>query len=253
MVGGLTPPQVALRRAVALGFDSAQEVRLVLGGQAEPAQAMIPPGCYGHDPLLRSEWSQASLTRANALLDVYGFTDRNGDGWRERPDGRPLLLQMAMLPDQRARQSSELWKKRMGAIGVRMVFEVAPFGELIKRSLAGQLMMWGFSWNAGNPDGDFFLGLAYGPNADQSNDARFRLPAFDALYERQRVLADGPERLSLMRNATRLMLAYAPYIAHSHPYATDLAHSNVSGHFRHPFENDWWRFASIEPARTMAA
>ena len=58
---------------------------------------------------------------------------------------------------------------------------------LIRRALAGQLQMWGFSWNNG-PDGDFFLGLAYGPNADQSNDARFRLPAFDALYERQRAL-----------------------------------------------------------------
>jgi ABC-type transport system substrate-binding protein len=249
MVGGLTPPQVALRRAVALGFDSAQEVRLVLGGQAEPAQAMIPPGCYGHDPLLRSEWSQASLPRANALLDLYGFADRDGDGWRERPDGRPLLLRLAMLPDQRARQSSELWKKRMGAIGVRMVFEVAPFGELIKRSLAGQLMMWGFSWNAGNPDGDFFLGLAYGPNADQSNDARFRLPAFDALYERQRVLTDGPERLSLMHNATRLMLAYVPYVAHSNPYATDLSHPKVSGHFRHPFDDGWWRYVSVDSAK----
>jgi len=250
MVGGLTPPQVALRRAVALGFDSAQEVRLVLGGQAEPAQAMIPPGCYGHQPELRSEWSQASLPRANALLDLYGFADRNGDGWRERPDGRPLLLRLAMLPDQRARQSSELWKKRMGAIGVRLEFEVAPFGELIKRSLAGQLMMWGFSWSAGNPDGDFFLGLAYGPNADQSNDARFRLAAFDRIYERQRVMANGQERLSLMHHATRLMLAYVPYIAQGHPYVSDLSSADVSGHFRHPFSEDWWRYVSVEAGLT---
>ena len=42
-----------------------------------------------------------------------------------------------------ARASSELWLKRL-----RVVFEFAPFGELIKRSLAGQLMMWGFSWGA---------------------------------------------------------------------------------------------------------
>ena len=59
-------------------------------------------------------------------------------------------------------------------MGLQVQFEVAYFGELIKRSLAGRLMMWGFSWGAGSPDGDFFLGLGYGPNAEQSNDARFR-------------------------------------------------------------------------------
>ncbi len=245
MVGGYDPPAVALRRAIALAYDSALEARLVHGGQAEPAQTMIPPHCLGHQPDVRSEMSLASLPRANALLDVYGYTDRNGDGWRERPDGTPLVLRMAMRPDQRARQTSELWKKRMAAVGLRIEFEVAPFGELIKRALAGQLMMWGFTWSAGNPDGDFFLGLAYGPNAEQSNDARFRLPAFDALYRRQRVMVDGPERLQLMHDASRLMLAQVPYIPHFHPYTTDLLQANVSGHLRHPFSNDWWRFADV--------
>ena len=39
MVGGYDPPAVALRRAIALAYDSALEIRLVLGGQAEPALA----------------------------------------------------------------------------------------------------------------------------------------------------------------------------------------------------------------------
>ncbi|MFY9510895.1 MAG: ABC transporter substrate-binding protein [Rubrivivax sp.] len=245
VVGGNAAPQVALRRAIVLGFDSAEEIRLVLQGQSEPAQAMIAPHCYGFEPGLRSEMSEASAVRAGALLDLFGYVDRNGDGWRERPDGSPLLLRLAFTPNQRSRKQSELWAKRMRAIGLRMQFEVAPFAELIKRSLAGKLMMWGFSWGAGNPDGDFYLGLAYGPNADQSNDARFRLPAFDRLYEAQRVLPDGPERLALMQRATRLMLAYVPYIAHGHPYANDLMHAHVQGHRRHPFASDWWRTASV--------
>jgi ABC-type transport system substrate-binding protein len=245
MVGGYDPPAVALRRAIALAYDSALEIRLVLGGQAEPAQTMIPPHCFGHQPGLRSEMSQASIARANALLDLYGYADRNGDGWRERPDGSPLELRMATRPDQRARQTSELWKKRLSAVGLRIRFDVAPFGELIKRSLAGQLMMWGFTWGASNPDGDFFLGLAYGPNAEQSNDARFRLPAFDALYRRQRVMVDGPQRLALMHDASRLMLAQVPYIPHHHAYATDLKHRHVRAYIRHPFNGDWWRFVDV--------
>lgn len=245
LVGGLAPPQVALRRAIALAYDSALEIRLVLQGQAVPAQAMIPPQCYGHDPRLRSEMSEASAARAAALLDVFGYVDRNGDGFREQPDGAPLTLRLAFTPNQRSRRVSELWDKRMRAVGLRMQFEVAPFAELIKRALAGRLMMWGFNWSAGNPDGDFYLGLAYGPNAEQSNDARFRLPAFDRLYERQRVLPDGPERLGLMRDATRTMLAYAPYIAHHHPFTTDLMQPRVQGYRRHAFNGDWWRSVSV--------
>jgi ABC-type transport system substrate-binding protein len=109
-------------------------------------------------------------------------------------------------------------------------------------------MIWGYTWTAGAPDGDFFLGMAYGPNANQSNDARFSLPAYDRLYERQRVLPDGPERLALMRQAERLMLAYMPYIARNFPIATDLVQARVRGYIRHPFVNDTWRYAGVVDA-----
>jgi ABC-type transport system substrate-binding protein len=220
----------------------------VRSGQALPAQSMIPPACYGADPDMVSEMSCSSPARAAALLDLYGYVDRNRDGWREQPDGKALELRIAFPQDQRSRRISELWLKRMQAVGLHTRFEVAPFGELIRKSLAGQLMMWGFSWSAGAPDGDFFLGLAYGPNSDQSNDARFKLPAFDDLYERQRSLPNGPERLALMRQANKLMLAYVPYIAHLHEITNDLWHAQVRGPMRKPFGSDWFRWIDLLPA-----
>ena len=38
VVGGYTPDKVALRRAIALAYDSDEEIRLVRKGQAVPAQ-----------------------------------------------------------------------------------------------------------------------------------------------------------------------------------------------------------------------
>jgi ABC-type transport system substrate-binding protein len=242
-VGGYTPMKVALRRAIALACDSAADIRLLYNGLALPAQSMIPPNNIGYDPTLKTEASDASPARANALLDLYGYA-RGSDSWRRHPDGQALQLRLASSDDQRSRQENELWQKRMTAIGLRMVFETAPFGELIKRSLAGQLQMWGFTWSNG-PDGEFFLSLAYGPNADQNNDARFKLPAFDAIYERQAVMADGPERRALMREATKLMLAYMPYIPQVHPIDVDLSHANVRHLIRHPFKSTWWHFTDV--------
>jgi ABC-type transport system substrate-binding protein len=253
LVGGLSPEKVALRRAVTLAYDNLAEIRIVFGGNAAPAPSMIPPGCYGHDPALVSEMISPSPSRAKALLELHGYVDRNGDGFRETPDGKPLVLRMAFTPDQRSRVVSELWLKRMRAVGIRVSFEFAPFAELIRLALAGQIMMWGFNWSAGSPDGDFFLGLGYGPNSEQSNDARFRLPAFDRLYERQNKLPDGPERLALMQQAVRTMLAYVPYLSHNHRIETELFHAHVRGPFRHPFMGRWYEWLDVGPRAAVKA
>jgi ABC-type transport system substrate-binding protein len=243
-IGGYTPERVALRRAVGLAYDNAEETRLVNQGQALPAQSMFPAMIYGHQGDLRSEAGQPDLPRAKALLDLYGYAKRDADGYRLHPDGSILTLRRAGVATGRERQLQELWKKRMDAVGLRMQFETATFGELIKKMLAGQLMIWGSGWNLPSPDGDFLLGMAYGPNAGQSNDARFQLPAFDRLYERQRLLPDGPERLAVMHQATRLMQVYLPYQPHDYPISVAMCCAKVRGFLPHPFVRGW-RFVDM--------
>jgi ABC-type transport system substrate-binding protein len=245
VVGGYAPTQVALRRAIALAVDSAEEIRLLQSGQAIPAHGLVPPHCYGYDPSLKSEASRADPARAQALLDLAGYARPGGGGARRRPDGSALVLRLASTQDQRARQRNELWQRRLADVGLALQIEIAPFGELIRRSLAGQLMMWGFTWVAGAPDADFFLGMAYGPNAGQSNDARFALPAFDRLYERQHALPDGPERLATIAAAHRLLLAYLPYIARYHSITTWLTQPRVTAYRPRPFAADWWRNTEV--------
>ena len=248
LVGGYAPHQVALRRAIALAVDVEREIRLVRRGQAIPAQSVLAPQTWGYDPDFRSEMGEHSVARAKALLDLYGWVDRDGDGWRDQPDGRALVLEYATSPDQTARALAELWRKHMQAIGVRIEFKVAKWPEQLKASRAGQLMMWGVGWSAGAPDGDTFLALGYGPNRGQANHARFDLPAFNALYERQRSLPDGPERLALMAEAKKLLVAYMPYKIHVHRIGTDLAHPWVLGYHRHLFVRDFWKYVDVDPA-----
>ncbi|MBL8301329.1 MAG: bicyclomycin resistance protein, partial [Ideonella sp.] len=87
IVGGYTPDKVALRRAISLAYNSAEEIRLVRKNQAVPAQAAIAPLTFGYRPTLKTEMSDYDVPRAKALLDLYGYTDKNGDGWRDMPDG----------------------------------------------------------------------------------------------------------------------------------------------------------------------
>jgi len=156
-------------------------------------------------------------------------------------------------PDQVSRQSNELWRKNMDAINIKIEFKTAKWPENLKSSRTGKLMMWGVGWSAGAPDGDTFLALGYGPNKGQANHARFDLPAFNRLYERQRMLPNGPERQQLMTEAARLMVAYMPYKVHVHRIYTDLAHPWVLGYHRNIFVRDFFRYIDVDPQRQAAA
>ena len=62
--------------------------------------------------------------RATAgLLDRFGYRDRNGDGFREMPDGAPLVIRIASEPDQTARQYDELWQRSLAAVGLKVEFQ----------------------------------------------------------------------------------------------------------------------------------
>jgi len=248
MVGGYTPERVALRRAIALAYDTEREVQSVRKGQMLVAQSVMPPMVSGYDPTFKSEMSAYSPARAKALLDLYGFVDRDGNGWREQPDGSPLLLELTTEPSQLARQLQTVWKKSMDAVGVKMVFRVGAWPENIKASRAGKLMMWTTGWSAAIPDGSYFMDLMYGPNKGQSNASRFDLPAFNALHERQRAMPDGPERNALIQQGLRLGVAYMPYKASGHEVLTWLIQPRVRGFVPHPFLSDYWRYVDIDSA-----
>ena len=253
MVGGTSPAQVALRRAIALGVNLDQEILLARKGQAIPAQGLIAPNTYGYSNTFKSSMSEFDRAKAKALLDLHGFVDKNGDGWRERPDGSPLELEYATQPDGQNRQLAELWQKNMDALGIRIKFKLAKWPENLKASRANKLMMWGVGWSASVPDGDAFLTLGYGPNAGQSNHSRFDLPAYNALYEKQRALPDGPERLAVMEQLNKMAVAYMPYKVHVHRIFTDLAQPWVTGLERNIFRRDFWQYLDVDVEAQKAA
>jgi ABC-type transport system substrate-binding protein len=249
IVGGNAPEKVALRRAINLAYDVEREIRIVRRGQAVPAQASIAPYTYGFDPNYRSENSEYNLARAKALLDTYGYVDRDGDGWRELPDGRPLVVEMSSPPDLVYRQFNEVRKKGMDALGIKLTFRIGNWAEQLKAVRAGKFMMWQVGSSAGSPDGQPALERSYGPAKGGANLARFELPAFDRIYERMKALPDGPERQALFAQANNLLVAYAPYKVIVHRIVTDLVQPWLAGYRRPLFWQEFWQYVDIDATR----
>ena len=248
VVGGYTPEKIALRRAMGMAYDQADAIRVVLKGRAVPANGPIPPDIAGFDPTLKTNAQLFDPAAARALLDRFGYKDRDGDGYRETPDGKPLVIEQWSIPNSSERQRDELWKKNMDAIGIRLVFKKDRMPELRKMARLGKIPMRRDGWNADYPDAENFMQVLYGPNSGQENNANFKLPAFDKLYEEARRLPDSPERTKLFNKMTELVLAYAPWRLGYHLIEDQLMQPWVRGYKPHPIRSQSWEYVDIDVA-----
>ena len=248
LIGGYGKDKVALRRAIALGYNGAEDIALLKKGLALHAQSPLPLNVIGYDPSYRSSIDYDPAL-ARALLDRYGYRV-DADGFRTQPNGQPLTLVMHTEPSTVGRLRDEMWRKDLTAIGLRVVFKSDKKTEIIKASRLGKVMMFETNWVADFPDGDNFYQLLYGPNSGRANYARFNLPAYNQRYEQARLLGDTPQRRQLYTEMARLVEAYNPWVLLTQPISADLRQPWLQNYKRHPVELTNWRYLDIDkPAR----
>jgi oligopeptide transport system substrate-binding protein len=254
VIGGYSPDRVALRRALVHAHDRSQEISIIRKNQALPAQTPIPPGVVGYDPAFATPAPEYDTPKAKALLDMFGYVDRDGDGWRDQPDGRPLVLNYKYnAGSQENRQLAELWSKSLAGVGIRMDAVAVQFADLLNDKRVGKFQFAGSAWIADYPDAQNFLQLFFGPNTDQSNESRFKLPEFDRLYQKSQMVPDGPARDALYREMNRLILAYAPVRLGVHRVFNHLQYPWVKGYKKHPILYTNFKYLDLDTAAQQAA
>jgi ABC-type transport system substrate-binding protein len=252
VVGGYTKDKIALRRAISLSYNNAEDIALLKKGFAMKADSPLPAGVLGYDPDYRSPVPYDPAL-ANALLDRHGYDKRDPDGFRRQPNGQPLSLVMSSEATVSGRLRDELWRKCLNAIGLRVVFKSDKKTEIIKASRLGKVQMFESNWVADFPDGDNFYQLLYGPNAGRANYARFKLPAYNERYEQARALHDGPERQKLYFEMNQLIHAYNPWVLLTHVLSADIRQPWLKNYKRHPVELTQWRYLDLDVAERVRA
>jgi len=245
-VGGYTPEKIALRRAIGMGYDVGEFIRVILKGRGVPAMGPIPPDVVGYDPKLKTNAQLYDPAAARALLDRFGYRDRDGDGYRELPDGKPLVLERWSPPRSVDRIEDEQWKKNMDAMGLRIVFRNDRIQDLRKAARQGKLPMRTDGWNADYPDAENFMQLLYGGSVGQENHSRFDLPEFNRLYEAARKLPDSAERTALFDRMTEIVVAYAPWRLMEHRIEDHLAQPWVRNYKPHPVRSFVWKYVDVD-------
>jgi ABC-type transport system substrate-binding protein len=185
---------------------------------------------------------------------MFGYVDRDGDGWRDQPDGKPIVLTYKYnVGGQEARDLAALWVKSVAGVGIRMEAVGVQFADLLNDKRVGKFQVSGSAWIADYPDAQNFLQLYYGPNTEQSNESRFKLPEYDALYRKSLTLPDSPARNQVYREMNRLLLAYAPSRLGVHRIYNHLQYPWVKGYKKHPILYTNFKYLDIDPAAQQVA
>ena len=202
---------------------SQREIASSAAARRSPRSRSSPPGSCGYDPDYRSENSEYDVARAKALLDMYGYVDRDGDGWREharRPAARHRIrdhARRAVAPVRRAVEEEPRCDRRAAAHQGRAVARAAegrarrPADGLAARLHAPR-----------RPTCRTALQLLYGPAAGGQNLPRFKDARFDEIYRRMQRLPDGPERARAAARGAADLTAYVPQKYNVHRIVTYL-------------------------------
>ena len=246
LVGGMSNERIALRRAIAHGFDADTLIKVVLADQAIPANQFIPPGVGGHDPESPVK-SIYDPTTAKALLDRFGYTKRDPDGFRRAPDGSRLTVLLSLRTGGVTREVQTLFKKNMEAIGLRTDFNVMPFQDMIKDLEKGKFQMYSGGFG-GSPSGYNVHSQLHGLQPQRVNVVQFANPDYDRAAGAYLRSATDEEQLAAARTMYGIARTYMPQLPLYFRLESNYVQPWLIG-YRPGVFSSYWKYLDVDPAR----
>lgn len=235
VVGGDSERARLLRRAISIAVDYEEYISIFANGRGVPSQSPIPPGIFGNiegeagiNPYVY-DWVDGEAKRKNIKVAKQLMTEAGYDDGIDPKNSRPLILNFdtpAAGPDAKAQLN---WmRKQYQKLGIQLVIRATDYNRFQEKMRNGtsQIFQWG--WNADYPDPENFFFLLYGPNAKVEhhgeNAANYVNAEFDRLFEEMKNIKNGPERLAIIEEMTKILQQDAPWLWGFHPKAFSLFH-----------------------------
>lgn len=134
--------EARFRRALSLGINRSEINQVIYYGLTLEGNNSVLPDSPLFKEEYRAAWADFDPEKANALLDEIGLTERNGDGIRLLPDGRPIEIIVETAGENTEEVDvleliADSWK----AIGVKLFTKPSQREVLRNRIFAGETMM----------------------------------------------------------------------------------------------------------------
>ena len=156
--------------------------------------------------------------RSAQLLEDAGYVDSDGDGVRETPDGDPLVLRYVVRSESsQATPIAEFITGWLNAVGIGTETTVMDDTQLYDAQVGGLYDMFVWGWTP-YVDPDPMLSyftcdqVTYEVDAAGYNDANWCNPAYDELYQQQKVELDPAKRREIVADMLRLFNTESTYL-----------------------------------------
>lgn len=233
----------ALRCAIIKAYDWGANNESWYFGLAVAFPGIIVPASPEFDP----ELDRSSVTR-----DVAGARRLLADNdWTA--DNLPVLTvgSTSGVTSRLAFEQFRAWLVDIGYPPQKIIRKTyANFGNISRAWKRSELPLVAKGWGLDYPDAENTLQLFYGPNASPgSNDANYRNPEYDALYEQTSVMLPSPERTELYRRMNQLVIDDCVAITGQSRTRIYLWHRNVIAvPDREIVGGFWLKFVDLLPA-----
>jgi ABC-type transport system substrate-binding protein len=190
----------ALRCAMVKGFDWARRNESFYFDLGQVFPGVITPAVPEFDP---------SLARDSVTLDIAGAKQLLADnGWTAENLPEIVYGIQAGVVQRMFYEQFRGFMKKIGYPPEKVVLkQYATFGDFSRATSESKLPIVSKGWSLDYPDAENTLQLFYGPNGSPgSNDANYRNPDFDRLYEQSAVMQPSPERTALYRRMNRMVI-----------------------------------------------
>ncbi|TXH39215.1 MAG: ABC transporter substrate-binding protein [Rhodospirillaceae bacterium] len=133
---------IRFRRALSLAINRHEINQAIYFGLGQEGGNTVLSHCPLFSPEIQKMWSIYDPEQANQLLDQMGLTQRNEDGLRLLPDGRPMQIIIDMAGDSLEQSDvleliADSWKQ----IGISLLMKPSQLEVFRNRILSGQSIM----------------------------------------------------------------------------------------------------------------
>jgi peptide/nickel transport system substrate-binding protein len=261
---GLKKPHPALldvkvRQAIGHAIDKQTIVDRVLNGHGTPAQTLsTSPDPRWTPDIPADQVFDFDLDKARSMLEDAGYRDTDGDGVREMPGGgRPLNFTYYVRSDgETGPEIGEFVTGWLREIGIATTKKVADDSQLTTIVGKGDYDMFAWGWTPFvDPDPMLSYFTCDQVSSDPENptnyynDANYCDPAYDKLYQQQKVELDRDRRVEIVHEMlTRFQQSGTYHVLYTEPDLQAYVKDRFEGFVRQPAETGPVLYSNTSPS-----
>ncbi len=202
-----------IRQAVNWAIDKQLIVNQSMAGLATVGTSVLAPATGWHWDVPADQQYTYDPEKAKQILDDAGYMDRNGDGVREAPNGKPLDFRLAAFneypEDITAAKLIHQWLADVGIKTRLQIMDEGAFSSDVADNADMDMYIW--SWG-GDVDPGFMLSCFTKAQILNWSDCMYSNPQYEQLYLAQGSTVDPAKRRQITDQMQAILYRDSPYI-----------------------------------------